>query len=168
MEVGIDPLCLSALTALADEGLDVTLITGKHYELAGLPHNFRGIIFWTCGACLTHRSVKTPTPIPGSAGGKRSAGRPGVDEALRRPLCLVQTDATRFSSSSRTLSSFPRFIFHSRHSFPADAPPQALTQICHEFEQRENQQGLFSSLRVRAYADIYRNFPAIFFHAREL
>src|SRR5215208_4594900 len=28
-------------TALADEGLDVTLITGKHYELAGLPHNFR-------------------------------------------------------------------------------------------------------------------------------
>ncbi|HEX6033469.1 MAG TPA: hypothetical protein VFY83_03505, partial [Anaerolineales bacterium] len=27
-------------TALADEGLDVTLITGKEYELAHLPHNF--------------------------------------------------------------------------------------------------------------------------------
>ena len=28
-------------TALADEGLDVILITGKEYELAGLPHNFQ-------------------------------------------------------------------------------------------------------------------------------
>src|SRR5512138_1920517 len=27
-------------TALADEGVDVTLITGKNYELAHLPHNF--------------------------------------------------------------------------------------------------------------------------------
>ena len=28
-------------TALADEGMDVTLITGKEYELAHLPHNFQ-------------------------------------------------------------------------------------------------------------------------------
>ena len=42
-----------------------------------------------------------------------------------------------------------------------------LTQICHEFELRESHQGLFSSINVRAYADIYKNFSAIFFHARE-
>src|SRR5215211_8135411 len=28
-------------TALANEGVDVTLITGKEYELAHLPHNFQ-------------------------------------------------------------------------------------------------------------------------------
>src|SRR5918996_439893 len=28
-------------TALADEGADVTLITGRDYELAHLPHNFQ-------------------------------------------------------------------------------------------------------------------------------
>jgi glycosyltransferase involved in cell wall biosynthesis len=41
-----------------------------------------------------------------------------------------------------------------------------LSQICHEFELREKQ-GLFSSFAVRAYADAYKHFSAIFFHAKE-
>ncbi|HLO18571.1 MAG TPA: glycosyltransferase family 4 protein, partial [Anaerolineales bacterium] len=41
-----------------------------------------------------------------------------------------------------------------------------LTQICHEFELRE-QTGPLSFLALPAYADIYKNFSAMFFHARE-
>ena len=42
-----------------------------------------------------------------------------------------------------------------------------LTQICHEFEFRESHDGPLSSLIVRGYADIYKNFSAMFFHAKE-
>jgi glycosyltransferase involved in cell wall biosynthesis len=40
-----------------------------------------------------------------------------------------------------------------------------LTQICHEFELRERQGGLATSLANQLYANVYNNFSVLFFHA---
>jgi glycosyltransferase involved in cell wall biosynthesis len=69
----------------------------------------------------------------------------------------------------------PDIVQFSKINFPFEAIFLAqlrrrglrLTQICHEFELRENHGGPFSALILRAYADIYKNFSAIFFHAKE-
>jgi glycosyltransferase involved in cell wall biosynthesis len=156
-------------TALAEEGVDVTLITGKEYELAGLPHNFQ------VNNLLDLWSLFDPQAsqfVPSNAWRRRWqkvrwTARRG-QRALRLLLAWVQL--------TRTVSELkPDVVQFSKIHFPFEAIFLAqmrrrrliLTQICHEFEQRENRGGLFSSLGVRAYADIYRNFSAIFFHARE-
>jgi glycosyltransferase involved in cell wall biosynthesis len=156
-------------TALADEGLDVTLITGKEYELAGLPHSFQ------VNNVLDLWSLFDP-----------QAGQTVHANAWQRRWHKVRWTARRgqrairllyaWVSLTRTLIELkPDIVQFSKIHFPFEAIFLAqmrrrgltLTQICHEFELRENQQGLLSSLSVRAYADIYRNFSAIFFHARE-
>jgi glycosyltransferase involved in cell wall biosynthesis len=156
-------------TALADEGVDVTLVTGKEYELAHLPHNFQVNNF------LDLWSLFDP-----------QAGQTVYASALQRRWQKVRWTARRGQRALRLLSAWvgltrylselrPDVVQFSRIQFPFEAIFLAqmrrrgliLIQICHEFELREKQGGLFSSLTVRAYADIYRNFSAIFFHARE-
>jgi glycosyltransferase involved in cell wall biosynthesis len=156
-------------TALADEGLDVTLITGKHYELAGLPHNFRVnnlLDLWTLFDPQVSQNVHANS-------WQRRWQR--VRWTARRGQRALRLLSAWFSLTRTVFELKPDIVQFSKIHFPFEAFFLAqmrrrgliLTQICHEFEQRENQQGLFSSLGVRAYADIYRNFSAIFFHARE-
>jgi glycosyltransferase involved in cell wall biosynthesis len=156
-------------TALADEGLEVILVTGKEYELAHLPHNFQVNNFldlWSLFDTQASQSVQA--------------------NAWQRRWHKVRWTARRGGRAFRLLSAWvsltrhltelkPDIVQFSRIHFPFEAiflgqmrrRGLMLTQICHEFEMREQQRGLFSSLAVRAYADIYRNFSAIFFHARE-
>jgi glycosyltransferase involved in cell wall biosynthesis len=85
-------------------------------------------------------------------------------------LVSAWIELTRYVSALK-----PDIVQFSKISFPFEAIFLAqmrrhgltLTQICHEFELREKQQGLFSSFAVRAYANIYQNFSTIFFHAKE-
>ena len=156
-------------TALADEGLDVTLITGKQYELAGLPHNFRVnnlLDLWSLfdpqvsqnihANALQRRWQKVRWTAPAWA------------ESASSHICLGKTDAYGFRAQAGYCPVFQDYFpFEAIFLAQMRRRGLTLTQICHEFEQRENQRGLFSSLGVRAYADIYRNFSAIFFHARE-
>lgn len=156
-------------SALADEGVDVTLITGKEYELAGLPHNFQ------VNNILDLWSLFDP-----------QASQTDHANAWQRRWHKVRWTARRGQRALRLLSAWvsltrmltdlkPDIVQFSKIQFPFEAIFLAqmrrrgltLTQICHEFELREHQRGPFSSLSVRAYADIYRNFSAIFFHARE-
>jgi glycosyltransferase involved in cell wall biosynthesis len=156
-------------TALADEGVDVTLITGKEYELAHLPHNFKVKNFldlWSLFDAQASQRVYT-SAWRGRWHKVRWTARRG-GRALR--LLSAWVGLTRYLIELK-----PEIVQFSKIHFPFEAIFLAqmrrrgltLTQICHEFEMREKQQGLFSSLAVRAYADIYRNFSAIFFHARE-
>jgi glycosyltransferase involved in cell wall biosynthesis len=156
-------------TALANEGVDVTLITGKEYELAHLPHNFQ---------------VKNMLEL-WSLFDPQASQNAGANRWQRRWHKLRWT-ARRGQRAVRLLSAWvgltrylverkPDIVQFSKIHFPFEAVFLAqmrrrgliLTQICHEFELRENQKGPFSSLALRAYGDIYRNFSAIFFHARE-
>src|SRR5690349_15101838 len=156
-------------TALADEGLDVTLITGKQYELAGLPHNFRVNNLLDLWSLFDPQASQN---IHANAWQRRWQKLRWTARRGQRGLRLL----TAWARLTRTVLELePDIVQFSKIHFPFEAIFLAqmrrrgltLTQICHEFEQRENQRGLFSSLRVRAYADIYRNFSAIFFHARE-
>jgi glycosyltransferase involved in cell wall biosynthesis len=156
-------------TALASEGVDVTLVTGKEYELAHLPHNFQ------VNNLLDLWSLFDP-----------QASQTVHANAWQRRWHKVRWTARRGQRAIRLLSAWisltryltelkPDIVQFSKIHFPFEAIFLAqmrrrgliLTQICHEFEMRENHRGPFSSLTVRAYANIYRNFSAIFFHARE-
>jgi glycosyltransferase involved in cell wall biosynthesis len=156
-------------TALAEEGLDVTLVTGKEYELAHLPHNFRVnnlLDLWSLFDPQASQSVSANTWQRSWHKVRWTARRGG--RALR--LLSAWVSLTRYLIELK-----PDIVQFSKIHFPFEAiflsqmrrHGLILTQICHEFEMREKQGGPFSSLAVRAYADIYRNFSAIFFHARE-
>jgi glycosyltransferase involved in cell wall biosynthesis len=156
-------------TALAEEGADVTLITGKEYELAHLPHNFQVNTMLDLWSLFDAQSVQNVqmTPWRRRWHKLRWTARRG-QRALR--LISAWAGLTRYLIELK-----PDIVQFSKISFPFEAIFLAqmrrrgllLTQICHEFELRENQRGPFSSLAVRAYADIYKNFSAIFFHAKE-
>jgi len=156
-------------TALADEGAEVTLITGREYELADLPHNFRVdnlLDLWSLFDAQVTRQVDA-NALQRIWHKIRWTARRAV-RAVR--LILAWERLTR-----RLLELKPDIIQFSKINFPFEAIFLArlrrrgliLTQICHEFELRENQRGPFSALILRAYADIYKNFSALFFHARE-
>ena len=156
-------------TALADEGLDVTLITGKEYELTELPHNFRVNNFLDLWSLFDPQASQI---VHASAWQRRWHKVRWTARRGQRAIRLLSA----WVSLTRTLIQLkPDIVQFSKIHFPFEAIFLAqmrrrgltLTQICHEFELRENQRGPLSSLSVRAYADIYRNFSAIFFHARE-
>ncbi len=156
-------------TALADEGVDVTLITGKEYELAHLPHNFQVKNMLDLWSLFDPQSSQI-----GEAGAWQRRWQQVRRTARRgwRAIRLISAwiELTRYLSESQ-----PDIVQFSKINFPFEAiflrqmcrGGLTLTQICHEFELRENRRGPLSLLAVRAYSDIYRNFSAIFFHARE-
>ena len=156
-------------TALVDEGVDVTLITGRQYELAHLPHNFQVNNFLDLWSLFDSQAGQTAHANSWQRRWHkvRWTVRRG-QRAIR--LLLAWVSLTRYVAKLK-----PDIVQFSKIHFPFEAIFLAqmrrrgliLTQICHEFELRENQKGLFSSFAVRAYADIYRNFSAIFFHAKE-
>lgn len=156
-------------TALADEGVDVTLITGKEYELAHLPHNFQ------VNNMLDLWSLFDPQVIQNMQANAWQRRWHKVRWTIRRGrrgvrLILAWISLTRYLSKLK-----PDIIQFSKINFPFEAFFLAqmrrrglvLTQICHEFELRENDKGPLSTLILRAYADIYKNFSAMFFHAKE-
>jgi len=156
-------------TALADEGVDVTLITGKEYELAHLPHNFQ------VNNLLDLWSLFDPQVIQNIDASLWQRRWHKVRWTARRGqravrLILAWIRLTRYLSELK-----PDIVQFSKINFPFEAIFLAqmrrrgliLTQICHEFELRENHGGPLSSLILRAYSDIYKNFSAMFFHANE-
>jgi glycosyltransferase involved in cell wall biosynthesis len=156
-------------TALAEEGLDVTLVTGKEYELAHLPHNFEVhnlLDLWTLFDPQVAQNLQAGRWQRGLYKIRRIARR--GERAVR--LISTWTQLTRYVSRLQ-----PDIVQFSKINFPFEAfflaqlrrRRMILTQICHEFELREQGSGPVSALALRAYADIYRNFSAIFFHASE-
>ena len=157
-------------TALAEEGLDVTLVNGKEYELAHLPHNFE------VNNLLDLWSLFDPQAGQNVDGKGWQRRWHKLRWTLRRGQRALRLIVAWFRLTRTVLELEPDIVQFSKIHFPFEAIFLAqmrrrgltLTQICHEFELRETQRGLLSSLSVRAYADIYRNFSAIFFQARAI
>ena len=156
-------------TALAEEGADVTLITGKEYELAHLPHNFQ------VNSMLDLWSLFDPQVVQTISASRWQRSWQKIRWTARRGQRAVRLISawihlTRYLSELR-----PDIVQFSKINFPFEAVflrqmrrnGLTLTQICHEFELRENHAGPLASLVLRAYADIYKNFSRMFFHARE-
>ncbi len=148
-------------TALALQGADVTLITATDYELDRLPHNFKVMKFlhlW-----------------------KRFDDDTGSQNASRRLFIKIRRAfrALRWIMAWANLTMFiihskPDLIQFSKMYFAFDSwfisllrkYGFVLTQICHEFEEREGQ-GHLEALLLGVDRNVYTNFSAIFFHAQE-
>ena len=156
-------------TALADEGVDVILITGKEYELAHLPHNFQ------VRNMLDLWSLFDPQVIQNINASTWQRRWHKVRWTVRRGQRAARLIAAWVNLTHYLSQLQPDIVQFSKINFPFEAIFLAqmrrqgliLTQICHEFELRENNDGLFGPLVLRAYADIYKNFSAMFFHAKE-
>ncbi len=156
-------------TALAEEGVDVTLITGREYELAHLPHNFRVNNLLDLWSLFDPQVTQN---IEANAWQRRWHKVRWTVRRGQRAIRLIAAwiNLTRYLSRLK-----PDIVQFSKINFPFEAIFLAqmrrngltLTQICHEFELRENHEGPFSDLILRLYADIYKNFSAMFFHAKE-
>lgn len=156
-------------TALAEEGVDVMLITGKEYELAHLPHNFRVNNLLDLWSLFDPQVIQN---INASAWQRRWHKVRWAARRGQRAVRLISAwiNLTRYLSELQ-----PDIVQFSKINFPFEAiflsqmrrSGLTLTQVCHEFELRENHDGPLASLVLRAYADIYKNFSALFFHAKE-
>lgn len=155
-------------TALANEGMDVTLITGRNYELTDFPHNFKVdnmLDLWTLFESSSAHSVRENIFQRGWRQ-LRWATRRGLRAfrlvrawlRLTSHLSALKPDIIQFSKINFPFESFFLARLHKRGL--------VLTQLCHEFELRENS-GPFSALILKTYSDVYTHFSAMFFHARE-
>jgi len=147
----------------------VTLITGKEYELARLPHNFQ------VNNLLDLWSLFDPQASQSAHSNLWQRRWHKLRWTVRRGQRAIRLLSAWVSLTRTLIELKPDIVQFSKIQFPFEALFLAqmrrrgltLTQICHEFEMRETQRGLFSSLNMRAYADIYQNFSAMFFHAQE-
>lgn len=154
-------------TALAHEGIEVTLITGTEYELVDFPHNFQLITMLRLWSGFDNQPAEVGRSVVARFISKayrlvrrmvRGAKLMMAWIQLTRLVIRVKPDIVQF-----TRIMFPFEIVFIRflrwYGF-------TLTQICHEFEVRERR-GLLSDLSWRIAGDVYKYFSAIFFHAVE-
>jgi glycosyltransferase involved in cell wall biosynthesis len=155
-------------SALAEDGLDVTLVTGTNYELADFKHNF------TVQNILALWNLFEP-------GSKRELPHDPFKRAwykihwtLRRGVRAIRLIRAWMRLTNHLINLKPDLVLFSKINFPFEAyflgklqkRGLILMQIGHEFELRESS-GRFANLVARAYADVYTHFSSIFFHARE-
>ncbi|MDP1624369.1 MAG: glycosyltransferase family 4 protein [bacterium] len=155
-------------TALANEGLDVTLITATDYELSNLPHNFQVVKLLHLWRRFDHDAMQLRSTNVWVRRLKKTylLFRRGIRAIrwmiawMRLTIFLIRSkpDLIQFSKLAFSFEAF--FIgFLRRQGF-------ILSQVCHEFEEREGRSRL-ESLILGVGGDVYTNFSAIFFHAQE-
>lgn len=154
-------------TALAAEGIDLTLITATEYELSDLPHNFKVVKLLRLWNSFDPESMQPRylNFVERSWKKTRWMLRRGVRALLlviawtRLSLYILRErpDIVQFTKIE---FSFERFFIHALKQRGL-----VLSQICHEFESRENRSRLLALFGKNE--DVYTNFSAIFFHAQE-
>lgn len=153
-------------SALAEAGAEVTLVTARKYEMDDFPHNFRvekRLDLWTL---FDPRSMAAPP-----AGRWQTLWRK-IHWTTRRGLRALRLVREWIRLTNYLLAEKPDIIQFGKINFPFEAFFLArlrrrglvLTQICHEFELRE-QSGPMAALANKLYASVYSQFSALFFHA---
>jgi glycosyltransferase involved in cell wall biosynthesis len=162
---GIAHYTYQLCTALArQEGVEVTLITTTDYELAHLPHNYtveRRLELWPHFTSSMSQAGRNPL---------RRLQRK-LFWTLRRGGRALRLLRTWHDLTSYLISQRPDIIQFSHIQFPFEGfflarlrrHGLALTQICHEFDLREQSSLTLRLLARRFYASAYTNFSAIFF-----
>lgn len=155
-------------TALANEGVDVTLITGTEYELGNLPHNFTVNKMLHLWEKFDPQSMQSLLSIPW----KRRLKKTFL--TLRRAIRAVRVLLAWIQLTLYLTRVKPDRILFSKIEYALDAIFIAylgrrglvLSQVCHEFEARESHDR-FSRLFLRLDTNAYTQFSAIFFLAQE-
>jgi len=154
-------------TALANEGVDVTLVTARDYEMEGFPHNFsvsKLMNLWS----LTESSYGKRS---GSLFGKSIQKLFRTGRRAQRGLRFIAEWAklTRYLIKAR-----PDIIQFGKIEFPFEAiflsilkqNNLILSQICHEFELREQGNSFVVNITNQLYHWVYDSFSILFFHGK--
>ena len=153
-------------TALANEGMDVTLVAGAEYELADQPHNFKVEKMFHLWGKFDPQSSQALSPWKRGLRKIFLNLRRAVRAArifwawIRLTLYLtrVKPDLIQFSRIEHSFEVI--FLVYLRQC------GLTLSQTCHEFETRESRDR-FSNLLLRLDTVAYSQFSAIFFLAEE-
>jgi glycosyltransferase involved in cell wall biosynthesis len=155
-------------TALAEEGATVTLVTSHGYEMAARPHNFTFVEQLHLWPQYDPQSSEPPSGVLAHTWRKaRWTGRRAI-RAVR--LLREWQRLTQYLITER-----PDIVQFGKINFPFEAyflrrlrrRGLCLTQVCHEFELREQGGNPLAALSNRAYHSVYANFSALFFNARD-
>lgn len=150
--------------AMSAEGAQVTLVTADNYELGNFPHNFR-----------VERLLKLwPLTDPRLAQPSRNA----IEKAIRKGFRTARRGARALRYIHQLLR-LMRYLLRERPDivqfgeveFPFEGlflqylkrRGLKLTQICHEFESRE-QQGWLARINDRLKVIVYQSFEILFLH----
>ena len=150
--------------ALANAGADVTLITGTDYELASMPHKFVVLKMLKLWKSFDERPVSADLNLL-----RRGIGR--LFRTMRRVVRGVRVFSAWISLTIYLFRARPDWIQFTRLEYPFESffisllkrsARIGLSQICHEFEGRE-QSSFLSKVLYRLDARAYRSFSKIFF-----
>ncbi len=155
--------------ALANKGCEVKLITSDDYELSAFPHNFSVDSFMHLWPSHDPASMRQ---VPGTLSHRiwhklRWTARRAFRAAkliwqwrrLTRLLLRERPDIVQFSLIHYPFQAY--FLSRLQRS------GILLTQICHEYEQRDTKPGWINTLNSNLSQKIYRSFSAIFFLAEK-
>ncbi len=150
-------------TALARAGADVTLVTGTDYELDPLPHNFKVRKILKLWKGFADYPVSAELNVFKRIIGKLFWNLRRVTRGIRMLLAWVKLtffllrlkpDLIQFSLLKYSFEFFFISLLKRRGL--------VLSQICHEFEEREAS-GVLSNIVHKLDIHAYRSFSAIFF-----
>lgn len=145
----------------------VTLITSQHYELERYPRRFRlqnSMALWdqhsSTPAALQENRVKrlARTAYRKARRVFRGARLLAAWVQVTRQLLKERPDVVQFGSIEFPFEAIFLKILKSRGL--------TLTQICHEFEQRERAQNLLVRVNNALLSGVFQNFAAMFFHSQ--
>jgi glycosyltransferase involved in cell wall biosynthesis len=152
--------------ALSNAGAQVTLITTDEYEMENFPHNFivrKQMKLWSStetsetrttdglGSRLTRKSFRSLR--------RTTRGLRLILEWMRLTVYLIKArpDIVQFGSIEFPFEAIFLHILKRNGLF--------LSQICHEFESREHDNGLIKIFSNQLNRWIYEAFSIVFFHA---
>ena len=152
-------------TALAHTGAKVSLVTSHEYEMEKFPHNF---------AVRKQMKLWSPTetsPTEPAFGRVGSVARKSY-RAVRRVGRAVRLVIEWIRLTSYLIQAKPDIVQFGKIEFPFEAIFLAilrrngliLSQICHEFELREQGNNPLVTISNRMYRWVYESFSIIFFH----
>jgi len=143
--------------ALAESGQEITLVTGRHYELEGVDAPFRvepRMRLWP--AVEPPGARRLPAPLRKVRRVWRGLRYAVEWHRLTRYLLRERPDLVQFSTI--------RFPIQALFLRRLDKAGLRLSQVCHEFEPREARLGWIRSLNMKMATSAYRAFDVIFFH----
>lgn len=153
-------------TALADKGAHVTLITSVEYELDNYHHNF------SVNKLLRLWSLRDSSEI-GLEDNKFKRLFSKVHRSIRRVFRGIRFIVEWIRLTFNLLSKKPDIVQFGKIEFPFEAVflsilrlnGLVLSQICHEFELREQGKNPLVSFTNQLYRWVYESFSLLFFHS---
>ncbi len=152
-------------TGLSHAGANVTLLTTYEYELERLPHNF------TVRKQMRLWSPTETSPTDSALGSVGRAVRKSY-RAMRRVGRGVRLVIEWIRLCNYLIQARPDIIQFGKIEFPFEAIFLAilkrngltLSQVCHEFELREQGNNLLITFSNWMYRWVYKSFSILFFH----